>query len=81
MEHLDDAAAVDVRDDRGDLAAPALVGLVERPPPRTARLAARFKLVVGARAEAPRGLVARGALTARHLGVGGPAAHPLERAP
>jgi hypothetical protein len=81
VEHLDHPLAVEVGDDRGKLAAAAVVGLIERQPPRRPRLAARGELVLRARSEGAGDLVARRALTARHLGMGGAAAHPLEQAP
>jgi hypothetical protein len=81
VEHLDDPPTVEVGDDRGQLAAAAVVGLVERQPPRRPRLAAGGELITSARSEGTGDLVARRALPARHLGVRRAAAHPLEHAP
>jgi hypothetical protein len=58
-----------------------VVRLVERQPPRRPRLAARGELVLRARSEGAGDVVARRALTARHLGVRGGAADPLEHVP
>jgi hypothetical protein len=81
VEQLDDPPAVEVGDDRGQLAAAAVVGLIERQPPRRPRLAARRELVASARPKGAGDLVAARALTARHLRVGGTNAYPLEQAP
>jgi hypothetical protein len=66
---------------RVQFAAAALVGLVERQPPRRPRLAARRELVLSARSEGTRDLVARRPLVAGDLGVRAAAAHPLEEMP
>ena len=55
--------------------------LVERQPPHGPRLATRGELVLRARAEGARHLVARRALVAGDLGVRATAAHPLEQMP
>jgi hypothetical protein len=75
------APAVEAGDDRRELPAAAVLGLGERQPLRRRRLAARGELVPSARSESPLNLVAGRALAARHLGIGGPAAHPRERPP
>jgi hypothetical protein len=67
-QHLDDASAVKVRDDRGQLATAAMVRLIKRQPARRAILPPRDELVAGDR-ERPGDLVAAGALIARDLGV------------
>jgi hypothetical protein len=58
-----------------------MLGLIQRQPPRRPPLAERGELVPGARSEGAGDLVARGLFTARHLDMGGTAAHPLEQAP
>jgi hypothetical protein len=58
-----------------------VVGFVERQPPRRPRFAAGRELVLRARSEGTRDLVARRPLVAGDLGVRAAAAQPLEEMP
>jgi hypothetical protein len=70
VEHLDHAPAVQVRDDGGPLVAAAVVGLVERQPPRPPADVARLE-PVGSVGERAYDVVAAGAFLARNLRVRG----------
>jgi energy-converting hydrogenase Eha subunit B len=73
VEHLDHAPAVQVRDDGGQLAAAAVMGLIERQPARPAVAATRLALV-GALGERAGYLVAARAFLARDSACAAPSA-------
>ena len=76
VEDLDHRPAVEIRGDRGQLAAAPVVGLVEREATGRPPLAPLGELVGGV-TKGALNLIARGPLAARHFGVGGAADDPL----